>query len=101
MISIISTAAPATPYVQFIGLTLDGQGMALDGFFCRGNSSVRFYGNVISNTGGARPWAANCAYVTPHHNNIPPHRHIPAGAPPNIAPHYTSDQRRSYNINHC
>src|SRR6266478_2652394 len=53
MINLSSIAAPPTPYVQFIGLTLDGQGTALDGFFCRGNSSVRFYGNVISNTGGS------------------------------------------------
>src|SRR5256886_12376412 len=53
MINILSTAASPTSYLQFMGLPLDGQGTALDGFFCKGTSSVRVYGNVLSKPAGA------------------------------------------------
>ncbi|PYX84545.1 MAG: hypothetical protein DMG70_06115 [Acidobacteria bacterium] len=101
MINISSTVAPPTPYVQFIGLTLDGQGTALDGFFCRGNSSVRFYGNVISNTGGSGIGSQNCDYVTADHNIISHNGYISAGADPNIAQYYSWTSGISYNINQC
>jgi hypothetical protein len=101
MINLSSIAAPPTPYVQFIGLTLDGQGTALDGFFCRGNSSVRFYGNVISNTGGSGIGTQNCDYVTADHNIIAHNGYIPADADPNIAQYYSWTSGISYNINQC
>jgi len=100
MININSTASP-TPYLQFIGLTLDGQGTALDGFFCRGNSSVRFYGNVISNTGGSGIGTQNCDYVTADHNIIAHNGYIPAGVDPNIAQYYSWTSGISYNMNQC
>ena len=101
MINLSSIAAPPTPYVQFIGLTLDGQGTALDGFFCQGNSSVRFYGNVISNTGGSGIGTQNCDYVTADHNIIAHNGYIPAGVDPNIAQYYSWTSGISYNINQC
>src|SRR5258708_18830295 len=84
-----------------MGLTVDGQGTALDGFFCRGNSSVRFYGNVISNTGGSGIGTQNCDYVTADHNIIAHNGYIPAGADPNIAQYYSWTSGISYNINQC
>ena len=101
MININSMAVPPTPYLQFIGLTLDGQGTALDGFFCRGNSSVRFYDNVISNTGGSGIGTQNCDYVTADHNIIAHNGYIPAGADPNIAQYYSWTSGISFNINQC
>src|SRR5438067_5009609 len=43
------TGSQPTNYVRFIGLTLDGQGTALDGFACVSNHNLRFSKNIITN----------------------------------------------------
>src|SRR5436853_3943079 len=93
MIGISSTVAPPTPYVQFIGLTLDGQGMALDGFFCKGISSVRFYGNVISNTGGFGIGTQHSDYVNADHNIFDHTGYHPDGVETDIYTSYSSTSR--------
>src|SRR5437762_555066 len=64
-------------------------------------SSVRFYDNVISNTGGSGIGTQNCDYVTADHNIIAHNGYIPAGADPNIAQYYSWTSGISYNINQC
>ena len=83
MIKLDSTRAGAQPtnYVQFIGLTLDGQGTALDGFACVSNHNLRFSGNVITNTRGAGIATAGCNYVVADHNILNHNGYLPSGAP--------------------
>jgi hypothetical protein len=83
MIKLDSTraGAQATSYVQFIGLTLDGQGTALDGFACVSNHDLRFSGNVIVNTGGAGIATVGCNYVVADHNILNHNGYLPPGAP--------------------
>lgn len=57
-------------YLEFRGLSLDGQNDALDGFFCQGGHHLRFIGNSINNTGGSGVGAVNCDYLTTDHNLI-------------------------------
>jgi hypothetical protein len=62
---------PSNPaYLEFRGLKLDGQGTALDGFFCFGSHHLRFIGNTISNTGGAGIGSVTCDYLTSDRNVI-------------------------------
>lgn len=83
MIKLDSTRAGAQPtnYVQFIGLTLDGQGTALDGFACFSNHDLRFSKNAIVNTGGAGIATVGCNYVTADHNILNHNGYFPPGAP--------------------
>lgn len=83
MIKLDSTrpGAQATNYVQFVGLTLDGQGTALDGFACVSNHDLRFSGNVIVNTGGAGIATVGCNYVVADHNILNHNGYLPSGAP--------------------
>ena len=83
MIKLDSTraGAQATSYVQFMGLTLDGQGTALDGFACVSNHDLRFSGNAIVNTGGAGIATVGCNYVVADHNILNHNGYLPAGAP--------------------
>lgn len=83
MIKMDSTRSGAVPtnYLQFIGLVLDGQGTALDGFSCTANHDLRFHNNVISNTGGAGIQTINCNYVVSDHNVINHNGYILTGAP--------------------
>lgn len=83
MIKLDSTraGAHATNYVQFSGLTLDGQGTALDGFACVSNHDLRFSKNVIVNTGGAGIATVGCNYVVADHNILNHNGYLPAGAP--------------------
>jgi hypothetical protein len=57
-------------YLEFRGLKLDGQGLALDGFFCAGSHHLRFIENTINNTGGAGIASIGCDYLTSDHNII-------------------------------
>ena len=83
MIKLDSTrpGAQATNYVQFSGLTLDGQGTALDGFACVSNHDLRFSRNSIVNTGGAGISTVGCNYVVADHNVLNHNGYLPAGAP--------------------
>ena len=83
MIKLDSTRAGAQPtnYVRFTGLTLDGQGTALDGFACVSNHDLRFSGNVITNTGGAGIATVGCNYVVADHNILNHNGYLPSGAP--------------------
>lgn len=99
MIKMDSTRVGAVPtnYLQFIGLTLDGQGTALDGFFCNSNHDLRFLDNVISNTGGAGVQTLNCNYVVSDHNIINHNGYVLAGAPSG----YSFTSGISYKDNPC
>ena len=62
---------PSNPaYLEFRGLTLDGQNTALDGFLCAGAHHLRFIGNRIDNTGGSGIGAVRCDYLTSDGNLI-------------------------------
>jgi hypothetical protein len=72
---------PSNPaYLEFRGLNLDGQGNALDGFYCLGSHHLRFIGNSVSNTGGAGVSTVNCDYITADHNLVNHNGYIPANA---------------------
>lgn len=83
MIKLDSTLAGAQPsnYVQFIGLTLDGQETALDGFVCMSNHDLRFSQNVIINTAGSGIATVGCNYVIADHNIVNHNGYLPPGAP--------------------
>ena len=83
MIKLDSTRAGAqgTNYVQFIGLTLDGEGTALDGFACVANHDLRFSKNVVTNTAGAGIATVGCNYVVADHNIMNHNGYLPPGAP--------------------
>jgi hypothetical protein len=71
---------PSNPaYLEFRGLNLNGNGNAVDGFFCRGSHHLRFIGNSISNTGGSGIASVSCDYLTADHNLINHNGYIPAG----------------------
>ena len=99
MIKIDSTRTGGSPtnYLQFIGLVLDGQGTALDGFFCNSNHDLRFSNNVISNTGGAGIATVGCNYVVSDHNIINHNGYVQTGAPSG----YSWTSGISYNNNAC
>ena len=72
---------PSNPsYLEFRGLRLDGNGKALDGFFCAGSHHLRFIGNSISNTGGAGIASVTCDYLTADGNMVYHNGYIPATA---------------------
>ena len=99
MIKIDSTGATGRPtnYLQFIGLTLDGLGTALDGFSCRSNHDLHFYNNTISNTGGAGIQTVDCNYVISDHNIIHHNGYVLPGSPGG----YSWTSGISYNNNTC
>jgi hypothetical protein len=57
-------------YLEFRGLTLDGQNAASNGFFCQGSHHLRFTDNTIKNTGGAGIGSVLCDYLTSNHNTV-------------------------------
>jgi len=75
------TGSQPTNYVRFIGLTLDGQGTALDGFACVSNHNLRFSKNIITNTAGAGIATVGCNYIVADHNILNHNGYLPAGAP--------------------
>lgn len=99
MIKIDSTGQRGFPtnYLQFIGLVLDGQGTALDGFFCNSNHDLRFFNNVISNTGGSGIATVSCNYVVSDHNIIHHNGYVQSGTPSG----YSNTSGISYNNNLC
>src|SRR5205814_4965569 len=71
---------PSGPaYLEFRGLSLNGNANAADGFFCRGSHHLRFISNSISNTGGSGIASIDCDYLTSDHNLINHNGFIPAG----------------------
>lgn len=75
------TGAQPTNYVQFSGLTLDGQGTALGGFACVMNHDLRFSYNTIVNTAGAGIATVGCNYIVADHNIVDHNGYLPQGAP--------------------
>jgi hypothetical protein len=74
-----SGSFPSGPaYLEFRGLTLDGQGNAGDAFFCQGAHHLRFIGNTMSNTGGSGIGTRNCDYLTADHNIINHNGYMPS-----------------------
>src|SRR5436853_575928 len=59
---------------------LNGQGNALDGFFCSGSHHLRFIGNSVSNTGGSGVSTVHCDYITADHNLVSHNGYIPSNA---------------------
>lgn len=71
MIKIGRGEFPSEPsYLEFRGLTLDGQTQAIAGFFCYGSHHLRFINNTVTNTGGAGISTVLCDYVTSDRNII-------------------------------
>ncbi|PYU85765.1 MAG: hypothetical protein DMG50_00140, partial [Acidobacteria bacterium] len=72
---------PSNPaYLEFRNLNLDGQGNALDGFYCSGSHHLRFIGNSVSNTGGSGVSTIHCDYITADHNLVSHNGYIPSNA---------------------
>src|SRR5438132_2692492 len=72
---------PSNPaYLEFRNLNLNGQGNALDGFFCSGSHHLRFIGNSVSNTGGSGVSTVHCDYITADHNLVIHNGYIPSNA---------------------
>jgi len=72
---------PSNPaYLEFRNLNLNGQGNALDGFFCSGSHHLRFIGNSVSNTGGSGVSTVHCDYITADHNLVSHNGYIPSNA---------------------
>lgn len=62
---------PSGPaYLEFRGLKLDGQAIAIAGFFCLGSHHLRFIENSITNTGGAGISTVLCDYLASERNII-------------------------------
>src|SRR5258708_24234417 len=81
MISFQGGSFPSNPsYLEFRNLNLNGQGNALDGFFCSGSHHLRFIGNSVSNTGGSGISTVNCDYITADHNLVNHNGYIPSNA---------------------
>ena len=55
-------------YIEFKGLTLDGQNVASNGFFCQGSHHLRYLQNTIINQGSAGIGSMRCDYQTADHN---------------------------------
>jgi hypothetical protein len=99
MIKINGGKFPSQPsYLEFRGLNLDGQGNALDGFFCMGSHHLRFIGNTITNTGGAGIASVSCDYLTADHNIIHHNGYIPPHAGSD-AQYYSWTSGISFNSN--
>ncbi len=72
---------PSNPaYLEFRNLNLNGQGNALDGFYCSGSHHLRFIGNSVSNTGGSGVSTIHCDYITADHNLVSHNGYIPSNA---------------------
>jgi hypothetical protein len=57
-------------YIEFHGLTLNGQNSASNGFFCQGSHHVRYIGNTVINQGSAGIGSVFCDYQTADHNIV-------------------------------
>ena len=69
---------PSGPsYLEFRGLHLDGRGNAGDAFFCRGGHHLRFFDNLITDTGGSGIGSIGCDYLIADHNVIVHNGYLP------------------------
>ncbi len=57
-------------YLKFVGLILDGENTARNGFFARYGHHLIFDNNYVKNTGGAGIGTVNCDYIQSDHNLI-------------------------------
>jgi hypothetical protein len=90
MIHFYNATFPNGPsYLEFDGLTLDGQNVAENGFFCQGSHHLRFIGNTIENMGAGGISSVECDYLTADHNVV---FHIGYGAGWGSGISYNSDQ---------
>jgi hypothetical protein len=71
MFHLYSATFPDGPsYIEFHGLTLNGQNSASNGFFCQGSHHVRYVGNTVINQGSAGIGSVLCDYQTADHNIV-------------------------------
>ena len=71
MFHMYSATFPDGPsYITFEGLTLDGQNIAENGFFCQNSHHLRYLQNTIINQGSAGIGSVKCDYQTADHNVI-------------------------------
>jgi Right handed beta helix region len=68
-------------YLEFRGLTLNGNGNAGDAFWCEGGHHLRFIGNTMINTGGSGVGTRDCDYLTTDHNVVYHNGYMPASTP--------------------
>jgi hypothetical protein len=57
-------------YIEFKGLTLNGQNVAESGFFCQGSHHLRYLQNTIENMGSSGIGSMDCDYQTADHNIV-------------------------------
>jgi hypothetical protein len=57
-------------YIEFRGLTLDGQNVAESGFFCEGSHHLRYIQNTIEDMGSSGIGSVDCDYQTADHNIV-------------------------------
>lgn len=57
-------------YIQFNGLTLNGQNAAENGFFCQNSHHLKYTRNVIENMGSSGIGSVDCDYQTADHNIV-------------------------------
>jgi hypothetical protein len=65
-----STFPNGPSYIEFKGLTLDGQNTADSGFFCYNAHHLKYLNNTITNLGSAGIASIYCDYQTADHNLI-------------------------------
>jgi hypothetical protein len=57
-------------YIEFKGLTLNGQNVAENGFFCQGSHHLRYSQNTIEDMGSSGIGSVDCDYQTADHNIV-------------------------------
>jgi hypothetical protein len=57
-------------YIEFKGLTLNGQNVAESGFFCEGSHHLRYIQNTIEDMGSSGIGSVDCDYQTADHNIV-------------------------------
>ena len=71
MIHMYSATFPEGPsYIKFNGLTLDGQNVANNGFFCQGSHHLLYSNNTVKNMGSSGIGSVGCDYQTADHNIV-------------------------------
>jgi len=71
MFHMYSSNFPNGPsYIEFKGLTLDGQNIAETGFFCQGSHHLKYLNNTVKNMGSSGIASVFCDYQTADHNIV-------------------------------
>jgi hypothetical protein len=71
MVHMYGSSFPNGPsYIQFNGLTLNGQNNAAIGFFCQGSHHLKFTYNTVEDMGSAGIASVDCDYLTADHNIV-------------------------------